>query len=87
MGIPNRVGEDSFGICMPDTAASIEESGQFSYMAAVAVENLDTIPRGMTGIEIPTKTYAVFSYDGGIDPDAQQYDGRHLRHLASRVRL
>lgn len=69
MGIPNRVGDDSFGICMPDTAASIEENGQFSYMAAVAVENLDAIPQGMTGITIPEKTYAVFSYGGGIGPE------------------
>lgn len=67
--VPHRVGEDTFGICVPDPGRKAGDEETFTYMAAVAVERLEDIPQGMTGIEIPGKTYAVFAYDGGIGPE------------------
>ncbi len=45
----------------------------FSYIAGVEVWKTDDIPPGLTGITIPTNTYAVFKYIG--------------RHSASTIRL
>ncbi len=70
--IQHRVGTDSFGICVPDVERDTGDDDRFTYMASVAVDRLDDIPQGMTGIEIPERTYAVFAYDGGIGPELGQ---------------
>lgn len=42
---------------------------QIFYIAAVRVDRLDDIPKGMMGIELPVREYAIFKYDGGIGPE------------------
>ncbi len=66
--IGNRVGSATYGICcLPEEGPRDPEN--FTYLAAVAVADLDSIPAGMTGVEVPARDYAVFTYDGGIGPE------------------
>ena len=37
-----------------------EEKGEFDYVAGLEVESPSEIPEGMTGVELPDQTYAVF---------------------------
>ena len=37
-----------------------EEKQEFDYVAGVEVDSLADVPAGMTGIEVPAQTYAVF---------------------------
>ena len=37
-----------------------EERGEFDYVAGLEVDSLSEIPKGMTGVELPDQTYAVF---------------------------
>lgn len=63
-GIPNRVGNDSFGIY-----ESYEEDGdevRFVYVCTVQVENFDDIPEGMTARELPEQMYARFTHRGSV---------------------
>jgi len=73
--IPEQVGTATYGICcLPEEGQ--REPERFTYVAAVEVENLNNIPEGMTGIELPAHEYAVFAYKGGVGPElpkAMQY--------------
>jgi AraC family transcriptional regulator len=66
--IPGRVGAATYGICCQPEEGQ-QEPGRFTYIAAVEVENLNGIPDGMTGIELPAHEYAVFAYSDGIGPE------------------
>lgn len=73
--IPGRVGMATYGVCrtLPGSAA---ESERFTYIAGVEVETLEAIPDGMTGVDMPACTYAVFAYNGGLGeelPKTMQY--------------
>ena len=62
--IPNRIGEESFGIY-----ESYEETGdevRFVYICSVAVSNFDDIPEGMISRELPEQVYAKFTHRGPI---------------------
>ena len=48
----------SYGICTPNSAGLVD------YLAAVPVTNLDDVPAGMVGKEVPAQTYAVFEANG-----------------------
>mgnify|MGYP006280728753 CR=1 FL=1 len=50
--------EDAYGILLDFDP----ESGEFSYMAAVAAEDPDPIPEGMLRIDLEPGTYAVFTF-------------------------
>lgn len=51
------MGEASFGLCY--TLVDPSEPGEFSYIAALPVDQLADIPEGMIGVEVPAQTYAV----------------------------
>ena len=60
--IKNRVGCNSFGIY-----EEYQEEGDsvgFSYICAVEVSDLNSVPEGMTARVIPESMYAVFKHDG-----------------------
>jgi len=48
--------------------------GKFDYIASVAVSDLDNIPEGMVGAEIPEATYAVFTHKGRLDTLQETYE-------------
>lgn len=50
----------SYGICRP------VHNGEFEYTAAVAVNTLDNLPEGMSGIVVPEQTYARFTHRGAV---------------------
>ncbi len=63
--------EDSFGLCY--TLVDPSEPGEFSYIAALAVDQLTDIPDGMVGVEVPAQTYAV-AESHGLGEIGQTYD-------------
>lgn len=66
--ITNVIGPETYGICcLPEEGERDPE--HFTYVAALAVTDLDHIPDGMTGVTLPAHEYAVFAYDGGIGPE------------------
>lgn len=48
----------AYGICYPN------QDGLVDYVAGIPVTNLDVIPPGMVGKEVPYQTYAVFEVKG-----------------------
>ncbi len=70
--VPRRIGSDvTYGICCPHDSCPADEareSDRFTYVAAVRVADLDDIPRGMTGVQVPAARYAVFCHAHGIGP-------------------
>ena len=48
--------------------------GKFDYIASVSVSDLDNIPEGMVGAEIPEATYAVFTHKGRLDTLQETYE-------------
>ena len=63
--IPNKTGNHYFGVCEGDPNNINAEN--FTYMACVEVNNLNTIPDGMEGQIIEKQTYAVFTHKGSLD--------------------
>jgi len=61
--ISTRIEGATYGICFP-TALDEED---FDYMAAVPVENFDTIPNGMVARTVHAHKYAVFTHKTGDD--------------------
>lgn len=60
------VDDTTYGICCPPADG---QPDRFTYMAAMAVTDLDQIPAGMTGITMPAADYLVFDYHGGLGPE------------------
>src|SRR5262249_37242258 len=56
---------ETYGVCTAADPPSSDEPG-FTYVAAVAVERIDTIPDGMIALSIPAGRYAVFTHQGHI---------------------
>ncbi len=65
------MGEASFGLCY--TLVDPSEPGEFSYIAALPVDQLADIPEGMVGVEVPAQTYAV-AESHGLGEIGQTYD-------------
>lgn len=63
--VPNRQGRHTLGICVDADPSTVEEAG-FTYVAAVEVESIGSVPNGMTALTIPAHTYAVFTHRGHI---------------------
>ncbi len=57
--IENRVSDERFGYDTWDD--SINETGEFTYIAAVEVSDFESIPEGMVKVVIPKNSYAVFT--------------------------
>lgn len=71
--IPNRKNTD-FLIGLNDYTQWDTEEGRhpaFDYWAASQVDNLDVIPKGMEGRELPAGTYMVFSFRGRSEDSLQ----------------
>lgn len=64
--ITNRV-NDTIGYGYETYNKKMFETGEFTYVAGVEVENLDHIPSEMVGYEIPSNTYAVFTMEAIIE--------------------
>ena len=62
--ITNKTGSCSYGLCV--APEDYESTGKFSYIAALGVSDLNSIPAGMVGKEIPAGRYAVFTHKGLI---------------------
>jgi len=66
--LEHRIDGATYGVCcLPGEGPKNPES--FTYVAGVEVENLEKIPEGMIGVELPAREYAVFAYTGGIGPE------------------
>lgn len=59
--IPNRVGEDTFGVCCSD-----DGDADLRYIAGVEVSRFDGVPAAFERIELPPRRYAVFIHRGHI---------------------
>lgn len=73
--IPNRKGAVSFGICECD---NIHE-GDFRYISAVEVSDLESIPEGMVGRKILKQKYAVFTVN--IQKDIHQEIQKAIKYI------
>ncbi len=62
--IPNRIGEECFGIY--ESYEEHDDEITFSYVCSVQVKSFDDIPQGMSGREIPEQLYAKFIHKGPI---------------------
>lgn len=58
-----RIEGTTYGVCFP---AALDEEN-FDYMAAVPVDNFDTIPDGMVARTVPAHKFAVFTHRTGED--------------------
>lgn len=56
--IPHRDGLETYGLCLN----SDPESGEFDYLAGVAVERVDRLPIGAVAETVPRQSYAVFTH-------------------------
>jgi AraC family transcriptional regulator len=63
--IRHRVGVHTLGICIDADPATIEQAG-FTYLAAVEVARVETLPDELTSVTIPANTYAVLTHTGHI---------------------
>lgn len=63
-----------YGLC-----STIENSvnGEWSYIAGVEVNNIDSIPPGMVGRVIPAATYAVFTHTGPLTTLHNTFENIH----------
>ncbi len=59
----------SYGIC-----DSMNDKGEFSYLAGIAVTDDSQIPEGMKSKRIPAGKYAVFTHKGSLDKLDATYD-------------
>ena len=59
--IPGQLGRDTYGVC-----ARYEPEGSFQYLCGVQVEAGRSLPAGLTSVEIPRQTFAVFDHAGHI---------------------
>lgn len=67
--IPHQTG------AIPVSAAmEIDEHGNFDYLAGTEVSRIDTIPPGLTRLDLPARTYAVFTHTGHISTIGATYD-------------
>ncbi|MCA1491930.1 AraC family transcriptional regulator [Sinorhizobium alkalisoli] len=60
--IPGQRGNVAYGVCTHADAAT----GSFRYMAAVEVEDSDSLPNGFSTLKLPKQRYAVFLHRGHI---------------------
>ena len=58
--IKNRKGKTMYGVCEEVT----KENCDFISIACVEVDNLENIPEGMVGKEVPASRYAIFEHKG-----------------------
>ena len=61
--VSHRIAGVTYGVCFP----TLLDDENFDYMAAVAVENVDTIPAGMVARTVPAHRFAVFTHKTGED--------------------
>ena len=59
--IPGQVGEEAYGVC-----TNMDGGEGFDYICGNAVNSLDGLPAGLTGIKISPQKYAVFTHKGHI---------------------
>lgn len=58
-----RIEGTTYGVCFP---TALDEEN-FDYMAAVPVENFETVPEGMVARTVPAHKFAVFTHKTGDD--------------------
>ena len=59
--IPAQRGSDTYGVCY-----NYGPDGSFDYLCGVQVAGSKSVPDGLTAVEIPRKTFAVFSHTGHV---------------------
>lgn len=59
--IEGRVGSDTFGVCY-----NCGPDGSFDYLCGVQVAGSRSVPDGMTAVEIPRRSFVVFSHRGHV---------------------
>jgi len=62
--IPNRIGEDFFGIY--ESYEESDENTTFVYICSAQVNNFDQVPKGMITRELAEHTYARFTHTGPL---------------------
>lgn len=65
-GIPNRIGDEMFGVIYGRPAAERSHLHELQYLAGVAVDSIREIPEGMVTRTIPAGTFALFTHRGPI---------------------
>jgi AraC family transcriptional regulator len=64
--VPNRIGEEMFGIIYGRPEKERAHPDELQYIAAVRVSTAKEIPRGMVEWTVPAGTFAVFTHRGPI---------------------
>lgn len=64
--IENRIGKEMVGLMYSKPATERSHPHELQYIAAVRVESLEKIPKGMVGRSIPAGQFAVFMHRGPI---------------------
>ena len=59
--IPGQVGSNAYGVCY-----NYGPDGSFDYLCGVQVAGSRSVPDGLTAVEVPRKTFAVFSHTGHV---------------------
>jgi AraC family transcriptional regulator len=60
--------DGTFGVCKP-----ADESGEFDYLAAMAVSSAENVPDGMQVWQVPASRYAIFPCDLETVGEAYKY--------------
>ena len=66
--IENRVPSIPIGVTL-----SIDNDGNFDYVAAVEFTNVATVPSGLTKVQIAPRRWAIFEHDGNITTLSKTY--------------
>ncbi len=65
-----------YGLCY-----DYEEGGAFSYLAAVEVDEMESMPEGMKLMSIPARTYAVFTFSDHLSKIGEFWDKIYAEYL------
>jgi AraC family transcriptional regulator len=60
--LPAQIGKAGYGVCITTS----EDNGEFDYLAAAEVSNVQNLPPNWTHLRIPAQRYAVFPHDGHV---------------------
>lgn len=66
--IENRADDVPWGV-----NANLDDDGTFDYFSAVKVSRISSVPKGMQGLTLPPRTYAIFQHTAHISTISQTY--------------
>ncbi len=71
--IQNSIGKEFYGITFYPEDYDPSQEGGHIYMVAAQVKNLEDLPEGVVGCEIPARSYIVFEHKGPMEKVGELY--------------